>query len=255
MARNGKIISIHSFRGGTGKSNTTANLAVMLARSGKRVAVVDTDIQSPGVHVLFGVAEENRHATLNDYLWERCRIEDAALDVTPPPVAEESGKILLIPSSLTPGDIARVLREGYDIDRLHDGFLELLETLELDFLLIDTHPGLNEETLLSIALSQVLIVVLRPDQQDFLGTAVTLDVARKLEVAKIMLVVNKVLARLDVEKLKNQVESAFNADVAVMLPESEDILALGSRDLFCLVYPDHEYTVTLRDLAERLLSA
>ena len=38
------IISVHSFRGGTGKSNTTANLSAVLAMSGKRVGVVDTDI-------------------------------------------------------------------------------------------------------------------------------------------------------------------------------------------------------------------
>ena len=45
-----KIISTHSFRGGTGKSNTTANLAVLVARAGWRVGIIDTDIQSPGVH-------------------------------------------------------------------------------------------------------------------------------------------------------------------------------------------------------------
>lgn len=48
------IISIHSFRGGTGKSNTTANVAAVLAGEGRHVAVVDTDVQSPGIHVLFG---------------------------------------------------------------------------------------------------------------------------------------------------------------------------------------------------------
>ncbi len=52
------IISIHSFRGGTGKSNTTANLAALYASMGMRVGVIDTDIQSPGIHVLFGMQEE-----------------------------------------------------------------------------------------------------------------------------------------------------------------------------------------------------
>ena len=50
-----KIISIHSFRGGTGKSNTTANVTAHLALQGLRVGVIDTDIQSPGIHVLFGM--------------------------------------------------------------------------------------------------------------------------------------------------------------------------------------------------------
>ncbi|MHA2160599.1 MAG: nucleotide-binding protein, partial [Candidatus Thorarchaeota archaeon] len=46
----GKIVSIHSFRGGTGKSNIAANLAATAALDGKRVAVMDTDIASPGIH-------------------------------------------------------------------------------------------------------------------------------------------------------------------------------------------------------------
>ncbi|WP_333417166.1 P-loop NTPase [Microcoleus sp. herbarium8] len=46
-----KIVSIHSYRGGTGKSNSTANLAVAVARKGYRVGIVDTDIQSPGIVV------------------------------------------------------------------------------------------------------------------------------------------------------------------------------------------------------------
>ena len=58
-----RIVSIHSFRGGTGKSNTTANLAAILAASGRRVGVIDTDIQSPGIHVLFGLARRRRFST------------------------------------------------------------------------------------------------------------------------------------------------------------------------------------------------
>jgi MinD-like ATPase involved in chromosome partitioning or flagellar assembly len=77
-----QIVSIHSFRGGTGKSNLTANLATLLVVAGQRVGVIDTDIQSPGLHILFGLQEaEIRHA-LNDYLWGACAIEHTAHDVT-----------------------------------------------------------------------------------------------------------------------------------------------------------------------------
>jgi MinD-like ATPase involved in chromosome partitioning or flagellar assembly len=49
------IVSLHSFRGGTGKSNLTANLACSLVQRGERVAIVDMDVQSAGLHVLFGL--------------------------------------------------------------------------------------------------------------------------------------------------------------------------------------------------------
>lgn len=66
-----------------------------------------------------------------------------------------------------------MLREGYDVGLLNDGFQSLIEELNLDVLRIDTHPGLNEETLLSIAISDTLLIILRPDQQDYQGTSVT----------------------------------------------------------------------------------
>ena len=76
-----RILALHSYRGGTGKSNLTANLASALAMAGARVCIIDTDIASPGVHVLFGLEPDQLGITLNDYLWARCGIEEAAIDV------------------------------------------------------------------------------------------------------------------------------------------------------------------------------
>src|SRR5215207_102361 len=205
------IVSVHSFRGGTGKSNTTANLATLLALEGKRVGVIDTDIQSPGIHILFGLDEEAIGHSLNDYLWGRCDIREAAHDVSPN--LDGRGKVFLIPSSIKAGEIARILREGYDVGLLKDGFQRLIEDLALDALLIDTHPGLNEETLLSIAISDALAIILRPDQQDYLGTSVTVEVARKLGVPRMLIVVNKMPAVFDATEVSSRVEEAYHCDV------------------------------------------
>lgn len=77
-----KIISVHSFRGGTGKSNTIADLAALLATNNKRVGVIDADIQSPGVHILFGLDVASLRYSLNDYLWGKCEIKQAAYEVS-----------------------------------------------------------------------------------------------------------------------------------------------------------------------------
>jgi MinD-like ATPase involved in chromosome partitioning or flagellar assembly len=247
-----KTISIHSFRGGTGKSNLTANIATTLALRGARVAVIDTDIQSPGVHVLFGQSNTEFSFALNDYLWDRCPIERTAHDVTPGPVKERGGTIHLIPSSLRPGEIARVLREGYDVARLIDGIRALREKLALDFLLIDTHPGLNEETLLSITMSDTLAVVVRPDSQDYQGTAVTLEVARRLDVPRIQLIVNKIPAAFPVADVVAKIESIFGERVCGALPMSDDMLQLASADLFVLRHPSHPFTRAIESVAEKL---
>jgi len=245
-----RIVSIHSFRGGTGKSNITANVATIVAQQGKRVGVIDTDIQSPGIHVLFGLDEEKMDKALNDYLWGKCAIEETAYDVSQ---GIEGGTIYLIPASLKAGEIARVLREGYDVGLLNDGFRELISRLNLDYLFIDTHPGLNEETLLSIAISDVLLIILRPDQQDYQGTGVTVDVARKLDVPKMFLVVNKVLTSFDFTEVKKKVEETYGCEVAAVLPQSDEMMVLASAGIFVLHYPDHPITAILKQAVSKLV--
>jgi septum site-determining protein MinD len=247
------IISIHSYRGGTGKSNTTANLATLLAMKGLRVGVVDTDIQSPGIHAIFGLEETDMKHSLNDYLWGLCEISDASYDVTDKLKGDISGKVFLIPSSLKAGEIARVLREGYDVGLLDAGFQELISSLELDALLIDTHPGLNEETLLSIAISDKVVLILRPDTQDYLGTSVTVEVARKLDVAELLLAVNKIPEVFKLNEVKAQVEKTYDCEVAALMPHSDEMMVLGSSAVFVTVYPDNPVTAALQGLADRLL--
>jgi len=248
-----QIISVHSYRGGTGKSNITANLATLLATDGRRVGVIDTDIQSPGIHILFGLDESKLQHSLNDYLWGGCHIKETAHDVTWQLGGEIAGQLFLIPSSMKAGDIARVLREGYDVGVLRDGFHELIEALRLDMLMIDTHPGLNEETLLSIAISDSLVIVLRPDQQDYQGTSVTVEVARKLDVPRSLLIVNKVPAVFDIGDVKTRVEQTYQCDVAAVLPHSDEMMTLASAGIFVQRYPDHAITAALKEVVTKLL--
>ena len=251
------IVSVHSYRGGTGKSNLTANLASSLVQQGKRVCVVDTDIQSPGLHVLFGMDVQSSGLTLNDYLYGRSTIEQVAHDVTAKlgSTVAKGGVLYLVPSSIKVGEITRVLREGYEVNLLTDGLRTLIKTFNLDYLFLDTHPGLNEETLLSIIISDILVLILRHDQQDFQGTAVTVEVARKLKLKQLLLVVNKVLPKLDAANLKHQLQDAYQAPVAGVLPVSEEMIELGSAGIFTLAYPEHPYSQGVREVAAQILSA
>lgn len=245
------IISTHSFRGGTGKSNITANLAAQLANQGHRVGVFDTDIQSPGIHVIFGLEESETKHTLNDYLWGNCSIEDAAHEVYSSD--ETDGVVYFVPSSIDPNDIARILREKYDASDMHAAFRDLIASLNLDFLLIDTHPGLNEETLLSIAISDSLIIILRPDQQDFQGTSVTVDVARRLRVPNVQLVVNKVPPGFDLNGIKEQVENAYQCQTSALLPLSTDVAHNASSTIFSVEEPTHSFSQGIERIVETIL--
>lgn len=250
-----KIISIHSYRGGTGKSNTTANLATLVACAGYRVGVIDTDLPSPGIHVLFGMVDKQQERTLNDFLWKKCKIAEAAYDVSS--VLQGQGtpnsKIYLVRSSIKVNDISRVLREGFDAELLFEGFQQLIKDLKLDYLFIDTHPGLNEETLLCLTVSNLVLLILRPDRQDFQGTAVTVDVARRLKVPQLFLIVNKVLPEYNFKQIRQTVETNYNVPVVGILPDSPDMLRLASQGIFAIKYNNHPISQIFQTIANQLI--
>lgn len=248
-----KVISIHSYRGGTGKSNLVANLATALALCGKRVAVIDTDIQSPGIHNIFDLNQDVIHHTLNDYLWGRSPIEKAVYNVSPAAGIEGRGSVFLIPASVNPDEIARILSEGYDVRLLNEGIRQLVSTLKLNYLLIDTHPGLSRETFLSIAISNILLLLLRPDRQDFQGTAVMVDLARQLMVPKMWLLANKIVSGIDRADFKQQLEKTYEIPVAGLFPVSEEMMQLGSNGIFCQEHPTHGWTVALMQVVKQLM--
>ncbi len=248
-----KVISIHSYRGGTGKSNFTANLATTIASQGNRVGVVDTDVPSPGIHNLFDLDLDQVSTTLNNYLWGERAIADAAYDVSANVGLGNDGKLYLVPSSIKADDIARILKDSYDVKLMHEGFRDLTKALELDYLLIDTHPGLSKETFLSIAISHALLLILRPDKQDYQGTAVTIDVARQLKVRKMLLAVNKVHSKVNRDALKQKVEETYAETVAGVFPLSEDLVELASEGVFCVKYPDHSISQEFRKVAQHII--
>jgi MinD-like ATPase involved in chromosome partitioning or flagellar assembly len=250
----GRIVALHSFRGGTGKSNVTANLAYLLARQGRSVAVLDTDIQSPGVHLIFGIEPERITYTLSDSVLGKCELEEAAYDLGQElRLAAGDGRVLLLPSSMAIDDISRVLAEGYNANKLNKQFQRLIDSLKLDFLLLDTHPGLNRETLLTTSISDLLILLIRPDKQDYHGTAVLVEVARRLQVPRIAMLVNKVLPTMDWRNVREKVEQAYQYEVIGMLPLDEALIDLGSRTLLAMQYPSHPWAAQIASVADRLV--
>ncbi len=150
--------------------------------------------------------------------------------------------------------IAKLLREGYEVEMLNDAMFTLADELKLDFVLVDTHPGINEETLLSTAIADSLLMVMRPDSQDYLGTAVAIEVAERLDAADIRLVVNKLPNHFDKDSVRDRVASSYGVPLGALLPLSEDLLTLASSGLAVLEYPNHAWSDGVRALAEQLIA-
>ena len=149
-------------------------------------------------------------------------------------------------------EIINIVKEGYTMDQMIDIYRGFIKAAALDVLLLDTHPGINETTLFSITVADLLLMILRPDRQDYQGTAVTVDVARKLGVPDLRLLMNKALTSLDWQNLKATIESTYQAPCLGILAQNDDIMRYGGSGLFSQQEPSHPFTIQLKEVVSQL---
>ena len=245
-----QVVMTNSFRGGTGKTTIISNLASYLAFHGMKVIIVDADVISPGIHAIFGLDEKNITNTLTDYLNGSVKIEETVYDLSEN-LGLPEGQLLLVPSSMQESNIADFLQKSQNRDKVVSGIKGLTKAFEPDFIMIDTHPGLNREMLVMSGITDVMLNVVRPDNQDYQGLTVTSEVTTKLGL-KSYIVLNKVHPRLRKPKLLQTVSKTFKLPVAGMLPHSEDILLSQSQFVFTDKYPNHIFSRAIYEIAQNV---
>ncbi|MCB9800114.1 MAG: Mrp/NBP35 family ATP-binding protein [Candidatus Omnitrophica bacterium] len=139
------VIAVASGKGGVGKTTVSVNLAVALARMGKKVGLMDGDIYGPNVPLMLGVAHETR-PLVND--------QDLLIPI------EAQGIKMISMGILVPPDQPMVWRGPM----LHSAVTQFIQKVEwgiLDYLLVDLPPGTGDVQLSlaqSIQLSGAVIV-------------------------------------------------------------------------------------------------
>lgn len=124
------IIAVASGKGGVGKSTTTANLAVTLAKMGFNVGVLDADIYGPSMHIMFDVENEKPISVTVDGKSKMKPIENYGI------------KILSI-GFFTKPDQAVIWRGPMASKALNQMIFDA-DWGELDFMLIDLPPGTGD---------------------------------------------------------------------------------------------------------------
>lgn len=250
-----RMVAGHSFNRGTGQSTILANLAACLAMNGKQVCLVDACYSSPSLHYFYGLDPDEINYTLNDYLWGKCDIGETVVSLTRRLQigTQVKGQLTLVSASPEKSEITRIMRGGLYADLLGDGLQELADILTPDIMLIDASSGIDEPTTLMISMVDMLFVILRPDQRDFFGTGILLDVAQKLEVPDVELLVNQVPSDFEMDQVLAEVSKTYQRPVALGLPYSQTIAAIASAGLIVLRQPDHPMAIQFNHLAGHLV--
>ncbi|MGI5448686.1 MinD/ParA family ATP-binding protein [Streptomyces sp. CA-243310] len=237
-----RTIAAHSHRGGTGKSSALANLALLIAAGGRRVGVVDTDIQSPTLDLLFRLPPGA--GSLADYLLGRCEIEAAAQRTRLP-------GLYVVPARTGTPALRELMSTGYDVGLLPEGFDRLAGHFALDVLLLDTHAGLNNESVTAMASADVVMIMARADRIDLSGVEETIALVGRLACRR-ALVLSMAPEGTDRAAVRRRAEDVYGAPLAGILPYVPEMAALYGERIFAEAHPDHSLVGEFRAILSAL---
>ena len=247
------IITVHSYKGGTGKTLLSVNLAAMLANRGEKTCLLDLDLLAPSLHVIFETAKPEYW--LNDYLNKACKIDRILLDCSSYCVAK--GKLfvgLANPSIEALREMASKDRkwEMNALCRLIMLKNSLLEELRFDWVILDSSPGLHYSSINAVVSADGVLVVTTLDKSDVEGTQRMIKDFNELFEKKTRVILNKVpFDFLPLENLERRLES-FQLPIVEAIPCSCDILEAEGEYFFAYKKPNHVFTKTMKKIVARI---
>lgn len=177
-----KCIAFHSYKGGTGKSTISANISVLLVKMGYNVLLVDMDVYAPTLQTYFN--QEPKY-WINNFLFNTAEFENVIYDLTHlirnfPDTKEsqqELGKFFVAFSNSSKEEITKLdgtLRHDASKLELLRKFILIKEELayqnDIDYIIIDTSPGVRYWSINSLAIADLIILSLKMDSIDIEGT-------------------------------------------------------------------------------------
>ena len=208
----GEVIVITSGKGGVGKTTTTANMGVGLAKLGKKVVVIDTDLGLRNLDVVMGL--ENRIVyNLVDVIEGNCRMKQALIK------DKRYENLYLLPSAQTK-DKSAVSPE--QVRKLTE---ELAE--EFDYILIDCPAGIEQGFQNAIAGAHRAIVVTTPEVSAIRDADRIIGLLEKHKIKKVDLVINRIrmamVKRGDMMSVEDVTE-ILAIDLLGAIPDDEQIV-------------------------------
>jgi MinD-like ATPase involved in chromosome partitioning or flagellar assembly len=252
----GKIIAVHSYKGGTGKTLLSVNLAATFAKRGKKVCLCDLDFRAPSLFAILKVG--NAEFWLNDYLNGKCDINKVLVDLSSR--IQGNGKFFVAlanPSTEAIRDMSAKDRkwEMRALGRLLSLRNALLNDQEFDYLIFDTSPGLQYSSINAIVTADLVVVATTGDRSDVDGTRRMLRELYNLFEKKTGLVINKVLdatSKSRKDEMDKRVKNVYQVPMLGLVPCFCEVLRAEGNLIFIQDKPNHPFTKILEEMARKL---
>ncbi len=259
-----KAISIHSSRGGTGKTVIATNLAAVYAIKGLNVALLDLDFRAPSLVNVFskGIRDPIQH-WLNDFLDGRCRAELALIDISE--AYGFKGKLLLGLANPAIGAIQSMMEksrawEVTAVKRLFSLRSALFGTMDINCCIFDTSPGIQYTSINAVVSSDISIAVATLDSLDLKGLQNMLVELYDAFAKRTVIIINKAFPEARVwssdkqKSLISKMEKALKHPVIGAIPCYCDVLQTKRTSVLAVDKPYHPFLGNLKEVAEKLES-
>jgi septum site-determining protein MinD len=254
----GTVLAVHSYKGGTGKSIISANLAAILSGEGRNVCLVDLDLRAPSLDKTFGI--EGVKLWMNDFLNGKCEPGDILFDVSKG--RKLRGKLFVALANPSMDAIRATIasdRKGEmrALRRLFALKDHLLKKLAMDYVILDTSPGLSYASVNAVAAADLVLVVTTWDASDLAGAQGMVGHLYSMLERRAIVLMNKMPEQLVVNgatkrRLTDQFRRAFKLPVVDLLPCYCDVLRQERSTIMALERPKHPFSRSLAEVAKRI---
>lgn len=235
-----QVIVITSGKGGVGKTTTTANLGVGLAKLGKKVVLIDTDIGLRNLDVVLGL--ENRIVyDLVDVVTGECTPKQAAIK------DKRFNGLFLIPAAQTKD------KDAVTIDQMK----ELCEKLkkDYDFIIIDCPAGIEQGFKNAIAGADKALIVTTPEVSAVRDADRIIGLLEANEIEEHYLIINRIrpdmVRRGDMMNVDDIID-ILNIDLIGIVPDDQNIIISTNKGEPAVVNPKSLAGQGYRNITERL---
>jgi len=254
-----KVISIHSSRGGTGKSLLSSNLALIYASEGRNIALLDFDFRAPSFLTIFQAGNRVK-GWMNDYLDGKAELEEVMVDMTSRFATK--GRLLVgfaNPDMEAMREIARKNRrwQMQALRRVISMKQKLADKLDVEIVIIDTSPGIQYSSVNAVVSADIAVIVSTMDILDIGGAQrMVQDLYLPFE-KKTIVIVNKAIPYEFVsedkrEALVDRITKTFSQPVFAIIPCYCDLLLTNRVSPFVLDRPEHPFTKAIKEIARKL---
>jgi septum site-determining protein MinD len=242
---------VHSYKGGTGKTLFSINLATIYAIRGNKVCLLDMDIRAPSLVSTF---KNKKKHWINDYLNRICKIDQVLNDCTPSNI--KSGQLFVGLANPSTEAIRKMSSKGrkWEMQAL-SGLIALKnqfnEKNQFDYMIIDTSSGLQYSSVNNIVVADMVLVITSVEKSDLDGTQRMIQDLYHVFEKKTRIIINKVPKAIFSKNTALRLEP-LDFPIADFIPCSCDILKSRGDCIFALKNTEHPFTKKLQKIAVKI---